>query len=112
MVSSPFPQKSAYRYPKTSYHKSQDLYRPSSSQKAGFSRMSPLNHSKSIDPKSAKLRISRRIERKSNIAKFNFTPEEQMTYEDFAKLLSAFEPEDMCELLAEALKDAKNMMFK
>lgn len=109
MISPAISNQTPYNYRKL---RSQEAQRPTSSQKSIFQQLSPTNYSKSIDAKSNKFRITRRSERKSNISKFNFTPDEQTVYEEFARLLSAFEPEDMCELLADVLKDAKGMMFK
>ncbi|CAG9320542.1 unnamed protein product [Blepharisma stoltei] len=67
---------------------------------------------RSIEFKNTRTRNSRTVERKNNIAKFNFSPEEKGIYSEFTVLLSQFEPEDMCELLSCVLRDAKKYMTK
>jgi hypothetical protein len=40
--------------------------------------------------------------------KFGFSGEELSVYEDFSRLLAKYEPDEMCEILSDVLKDAKN----
>mmetsp|Transcript_25543 Transcript_25543/g.44562 ORF Transcript_25543/g.44562 Transcript_25543/m.44562 type:complete len:157 (-) Transcript_25543:4029-4499(-) len=40
--------------------------------------------------------------------KYNFTPDELSIYEEFSRLLTKYEPDEMCEILSDVLKDAKN----
>lgn len=37
---------------------------------------------------------------------------EASVYSDFVRMLSNYEPEEMCEILADALKEAKTMFYK
>jgi hypothetical protein len=53
-----------------------------------------------------KSRYSERQEALMN--KFSFSVEELSVYEDFSRLLAKYEPDEMCEILSEVLKDAKN----
>ena len=55
----------------------------------------------------------RRTDRVQNISmKYNMTAEEVNTYEEFAKILANYEPDEMCDILSDVLKDAKALMYK
>lgn len=53
-----------------------------------------------------KVRHSDRQEALMN--KYNFSADEIASYEEFSRLLSKYEPDEMCEILSDVLKDAKN----
>ena len=53
--------------------------------------------------------ISTRVERRRNATvRLGFTQEELQTYEDFAKLLANFEPEEMFDIASDVLRQAKS----
>ena len=55
----------------------------------------------------------RRTDRMQGIGmRYNMTPEEVAIYEDFAKILANYEPDEMCGILSDVLKDAKGLMYK
>lgn len=55
----------------------------------------------------------RRTDRMQGIGmKYNMSPEEVAIYEEFAKILANYEPDEMCDILSDVLKDAKGLMYK
>ena len=64
------------------------------------------------DSKMVRVRQFRRTDRSRPAAKFSFTPEESAVYDDFARMLSGFELEDMLEIISDVLKDAKALAQK
>lgn len=53
------------------------------------------------------IRSSRPSRTESVAAKFGFSGEDEDTYQEFARLLSNFEPEEMFDIIADVLKEAK-----
>ena len=58
-------------------------------------------------PKRRVVRATRQSRTKSVASKFGFSQEDEEVYDEFARLLSNFEPEEMFDIIADVMKVAK-----
>jgi len=116
-VSNLMPSKSPEIQKRSKFNRPHELLRPDSGIRTSLrAKLTPsalgmrqFNETRNFNSRNR----MRRTDRMQGIGmKYSMSPEEVAIYEEFAKILANYEPDEMCDILSDVLKDAKGLMYK